>query len=252
LPDAPRGPILGLPELDEVLAPCLPAGWLGLLGGPTGAEASLLAKQFAAQASADAPAIYYTTHERTDAVRQTVLALGGVESAVRIVSLSEEYFENVLAPRLEVSRIRERGLQLADLKSAVPSGGPRAAYNLTSRILADLAGLDRPFRLVLDSLDFLLEVLDLPEVMTIARQTRHRAQSFGAPALLVLHGEVHERRASGLLEGLADVVLEVMPDPSGVGTDHSLRVRKVRNHPELKRTVALRVTPTGFELRSPK
>jgi KaiC/GvpD/RAD55 family RecA-like ATPase len=245
---APPAPILGLPELDRDLGPALPKGWLGLLNAPTDAEASLLAKQFASRASAAAPAVFYTTYERTEDVESTFRGLGWDPSPLRIVNLAEEYFVHVLSPQLEVSRIRERGLLLADLTTEAPAEEARPPYNLTSRILSDIAGLDRPFRLVLDSLDFLLEVLDLPEVLTIARQTRHRAQSLGAQALLIVHSEIHERRASGLLEEMADLVLELSAQPDGPRFEHRLAVRKVRNHPELKRTSILRVTPNGFAL----
>ncbi len=244
--DAPNGPIFGLAPLDRELAPKLPSGWLGLLGGSTDTETSLLAKQFAAHATREGPAIFYTTHEPTEEIQVAFDGLGRASDTVRIVNLSEEYFQSVLSRRLEVSRIRERGIQLADLK---PSDAPptvRLPYNLTNRFLSDLAGLDRPFRLVLDSLDFLIEVLDLPEVMTIARQVRHRAQAFASPALLVLHGETHERRVSGLLEGLADVVFELSAEPEGSDGDHRLKVRKVRNHPEVRRTTRLKVTSKGF------
>ena len=248
MPDANPGPILGLPDLDRDLAPALPKGWLGLLNAPTDAEASLLAKQFAARASTAAPAVFYTTYERTEEVESTFRGLGWDPGPMRIVNLAEEYFVNVLSPRLEVSRIRERGLVLADLSTGKPSEEARPPYNLTNRILSDIAGLDHPFRLVLDSLDFLLEVLDLPEVLTIARQTRHRAQTLGAQALLVVHSEIHERRASGLLEEMADLVLELSAQPDGTRFEHRLAVRKVRNHPELKRTSILRITPNGFAL----
>ncbi|HEV2166954.1 MAG TPA: ATPase domain-containing protein [Thermoplasmata archaeon] len=245
------GTILGLPELDRDLAPALPKGWLGLLNAPTDAEASLLAKQFAARATPAAPAVFYTTYERTEDVQSTFRGLGWDPTPLRIVNLAEEYFVHVLSPRLEVSRIRERGLVLADLASGTLPGEARAPFNLTNRILSDIAGLDRPFRLVLDSLDFLLEVLDLPEVLTIARQTRHRAQALGAQALLVVHSEIHERRASGLLEEMADLVLELDAQPDGTRYEHRLALRKVRNHPELKRTAIVRITPNGFALAGP-
>ncbi|HEV2520667.1 MAG TPA: ATPase domain-containing protein [Thermoplasmata archaeon] len=243
-----HGPILGLPELDAELAPSLPNGWLGLLNAPTDAEASLLAKQFASQAGPQAPAVFYTTYERTEEIEATFRGLGWDAEAVRIVNLAEEYFVHVLSPRLEVSRIRERGLLLSDLSSGKPAELARAPFNLTNRILSDVGGLQHPFRLVVDSLDFLLEVLDLPEVLTIARQARHRAQSLGAQVLLVLHSEIHERRASGLLEEMSDLVLELSAQPDGTRFEHRLAVRKVRNHPELKRTSILRVTPHGFAL----
>lgn len=242
------GPVLGLPELDGELAPCLPKGWLALLIGQSDTETSLFAKQFAHQASEAAPALYYTTYERSEDVAATFQGLGWEAKAVRILNLQEEYFRHVLSRRLEVSRVREKGLTLSDLSSPAEPRPPTRSYNLGNRIVSEIAQLDRPFRLVVDSLDFLLEVLDLAEVMTVARQSRHRAQRFGGQALLVVHGEIHERRVSGLLEDMADIVVELTTVPAGDRFEHRLAVRKVRNHPEQKRTAVLRIGAHGFEL----
>jgi len=240
--------VLGLPELDRELASALPNGWLALAIGHSDSDTSLFAKQFANASAGPIPSVYYTTYERTEDVRETFQALGWDPNKIRVANLSEEYYQRVLVRHLEVSRIRQKGLKLADLAEPASDAVEARPYSLQSRILSDLSGLDRPFRLVLDSLDFLLEVLDLSEALSVARQIRHRAQQLGGQCLLVIHGEIHERRVAGLLEDMADVVVELETRPDGARFEHRLVVRKVRNHPELRRTSVLRMSEHGLKV----
>lgn len=240
--------VLGIPELDHELFPSLPPGWLGLLIGHSGAGTPMFAKQFAQAMVGSSPVHYYTTYERTEDVHRAFQDFGWDAGGVKIVNLAEEYFENVLVRSLEVSRSRERGLKLADVRRADDAAVRPPTYNLTNRLLADLAALDSPFRLVLDSLDFFLEVLDVSGVMTVARQIRHRAQTLGGQALLVLHGEIHERRVSGLLEDMADLVVELNARARGEAYEHLFAIRKLRNHPERTRVLRVRMTEHGLEL----
>lgn len=238
--------VLGIPELDGELYAYMPPGWLGLLVGHSGAGTPMFAKQFAQAMVGTSPVLYYTTYERTEDVHRAFRDFGWDPDGVQIVNLSEEYFRNVLVHSLEISQLRERGLKLADLdgsraKSPVPS-----TYNITSRLLADLAALDGRFRLVLDSLDFFFEVLDQNEVMTVVRQVRHRAQELGGQALLVVQGEFHERRVSGMLEDMADLVVELNARPRGESYEHTIAVRKIRNHPERTRILPVRMTESGL------
>jgi KaiC/GvpD/RAD55 family RecA-like ATPase len=239
---------LGFPTLDAAAAEALPTGWLGLLIGHGDAETSLFAKQFTQSVPDGATCVYYTTYEPTEEVRAMLAQKGWAPDRLRIVNLSEEYFQQVLVRRLEVSQARERGVKLAQVTEGSEGRPARRRYDLSNRLLSDIAQIHGPVRLVVDSLDFLIEVLDLPEVMTVSRQVRHRVQQLGGQALLVLHDEIHERRVTGLLEDLADVVIELATLPSQGSFEHRLTVRKVRNHPELKRTAVLRVTPSGFVL----
>ncbi|MCI4349593.1 MAG: hypothetical protein L3J93_05195 [Thermoplasmata archaeon] len=241
--------VLGLPELDRDLAGCLPKSWLALLLGHTDAETSLLAKQFARTGTKEEPVIYYTTHERTEEIHTTIERIGGDPDRVRIVNLFEEYSTTVLARRLEISKFRERGLTLEDLKADTGNRRERRSYDLANRVLSDFAQIEGPFRVVFDSLDFLLEVLELPEVMTVCREARHQAQRHGGQVLVVLHSEIHERRVSGLLEEMADIVTELTTIPMGTRFEHQLSIRKVRNHPEQRRVRLLTIEKNGFALQ---
>ncbi|MCI4329863.1 MAG: hypothetical protein L3K01_03120 [Thermoplasmata archaeon] len=238
--------ILGIRELDTELFPYMPPGWLGLLVGHSGSGTPLFAKQFAQAMVGASPVLYYTTYERTEDVHRAFRDFGWDPDGVQIVNLSEEYFRNVLVHSLEVSQLRERGLKLADLDGSKAKPPTPTTYNMISRLLADLAALDGRFRLVLDSLDFFFEVLEPTEVMTVVRQIRHRAQELGGQALLVVQGEFHERRISGPLEDMADLVIELSARPRGESYEHTLAIRKIRNHPERTRILPAKMTGTGL------
>lgn len=243
--------VFGLPEVDPSLGTVLPAGWLGLLRGTAGSGASLLAKQFAHAGAGQTPVSYYSTYERTEDVHRTFQEFGWSAEEVRVVNLSDEYYERVLRRDFEVSRARETGLSYHDLAGDPTVPLKRRTFNLQNRILSDLAAMEGPFRLVLDSLDFFLEVLDPAEVMIVARQTRHHAQKLGGQALLVLQPDIHERRTTGLLEDMADLVVELAGDDGQDPTGRLLTIRKVRNHPERTRHLGLRVTDQGLVAAEP-
>jgi KaiC/GvpD/RAD55 family RecA-like ATPase len=238
--------VLGLPEVDRELASALPKGWLCLLEGRAGSGAALFAKQFAAAAIGRGPVLYYTTYEPSDDIARAYADHGWSTDGLTVINLAEEYYERVLRHDLEVSRMRERGLTFADLSGAPSTPARRRAFNLPNRVLSDLSAVDRPFRIVIDSLDFFLEVLDVAEVMTVARQVRHRVQQFGGQALLVLQTDIHERRVQGLLEDLADLVIELHAIPGPEEVAHGLAIRKVRNHPDKNQMTALRATDKGL------
>lgn len=242
--------IFGIPELDRVLAPALPAGWLGILEGPAGSGSPLLAKQFAHSALPEVPVYYYTTYERTPDVLRTFGEHGWGTDGLSVVNLADEYFDRVLRRDLEVSKTRERGLTVSDLLGPQPPPVRRRVYNVESRILADLAAIDRPFRFALDSLDFLLEVLSPADVMIVARQIRHLCQVVGGQALLVVQTDVHERRIQGFLEDMADLILVLRSELGARGPEHELAIRKVRNHPDLTQVRRARATASGLDIEA--
>lgn len=241
-----NGAVIGVPEIDRDLAPALPPGWLGLLLGQSGSGMTLFAKQFAQAGGSQSPVLFYTTYERTEDIQRAFTDFGWKFKGIQIVNLSEEYYETVLRRDLEVSRLRERGVSYKELIDTSTSPVRRRSYNLTNRLLSDLAALEHPFRLVVDSLDFFLEVLDPGDVMMMVRQVRHRVQALGGQALLAVQSEVHDLRTTGLLEDLADLVIEVRADQRGDSVEHLFAVRKVRNHPEKTSVGVAKMTAHGL------
>lgn len=246
-------PVLGIGEVDRDLAPYMPPGWVGILRGGSGSGMSLFAKQFAQAGGGRLPVFYYTTYERTEDILKAFHDFGWSTDGIQVVNISEEYYERVLRRDLEVSRLREKGLTYRDLIDTANVPARRRSYNLSNRLLSDLAALDHPFRLVLDSIDFFLEVLDPGDVMMMVRQIRHRVQTLGGQALLSMATEVHDRRTTGLLEDLSDLVVELGAGPTMDSFEHLFAIRKVRNHPEKTSVGLARMTAHGLVVppRSP-
>jgi KaiC/GvpD/RAD55 family RecA-like ATPase len=246
----PTDPIFNIPEIDEPLSVYLPDGWVALVTG--GAGTHLLAKQFARHGIGRVPVLYYTTHERVADVERAFGDFGWDASGIQVRNLAGEYFDQVLSRELAIARVRERGLTLAELTVPVTTSPVAAqSFDLTHRIIGDLAALDGRFRLVVDSVDFLLDVLPAAEVVNLARQIRYRAQTLGGTACLVLRPEVHDPGTGGALEDLADLVLRMTAEPKPDGVDLALIIEKVRNHPERSRLCKLTVGRDGFAARSP-
>jgi KaiC/GvpD/RAD55 family RecA-like ATPase len=225
--------IFDIPEVDTPLWTALPPGWLALLSGHSGSGAPVLAKQFAHAGVGQVPVLFYTTYERTADVTKAFSDFGWDPAAITVVNLADEYYERVLVRGLDIARAREVGLTLDEIVDARPSDRPLGSFSLTNRMLSDLAGIDSPFRLVVDSVDFFFEVLEPHDVTTVARQIRHRCQTIGGQALLTAHSISHDRSVFGLLQDLADVVFELRAEPNVDHYEHTLYLNKVANRPGL-------------------
>jgi KaiC/GvpD/RAD55 family RecA-like ATPase len=240
--------IFGIPDLDDPLSTALPPGWLAVLTGSSSSGAPLLAKQFAHAGVGSLPVLFYTTYERTIDVRKAFEDFGWDPSSITIVNLADEYYERVLVRGLEVATAREKGLSLEQLTRESPAGPVGSSFSLTSRMLSDLASIDTPFRLVLDSVDFFFEVLGPQDVTTVARQIRYRCQTIGGHAMLAVHSRAHDGRIVGALEDLADVVVDLKAVPRGRRYDYTLAVEKVRNRPDLQRISHAVVSEQGWQV----
>jgi len=241
-------PLLGIPDIDAGLSPYLPPGCLIVVIGTPGSGSHLLAKQFAQAGIGSTPVLYYTTSERTIDSQDAFRSFHWDPDPIRFGNLSEDYYKRVLETQLEVSQVRERGLRLEDIRHARRSDVPLAPYSLVGRFLNDLAGLDSPFRLVLDSLDFLLETLEVSEVVNLVRQIRFRTQLLGGKAMVTVQMASLDNRSSEMLEDVADLGITLRSEPNGTSFDHTLEVRKLRNHPEHTQIRKLQINDSGFHV----
>jgi len=225
--------VFGIPEIDTPIWTALPPGWLSVLSGTSGSGAPLLAKQFAHAGAGSVPVLFYTTYERTEDVKTAFEDFGWDPAEIKIVNLADEYFERVLVRGLEVATAREGGISLDDLVDSGPQDRSLTPFSLSNRMLADLAKIDSPFRMVVDSVDFFLEVMEPNELTTVARQIRHRCQTIGGHALLTAHSVAHDRAIYGLLQDLADLVVDLKAEPRLDHYEHTLSLEKVANRPDL-------------------
>ena len=240
--------IFAIPEIDQPIWTALPPGWLSVLSGTSGSGAPLLAKQFAHAGVGEVPVLFYTTYERTEDVRKAFDDFGWDPAEIQIVNLADEYFERVLVRGLEIAKAREGGISLDDLTESRTQDRVLNPFSLTSRMLSDLAKIDTPFRMVVDSVDFFLEVMEPHDLTTVARQIRHRCQTIGGHALITAHSIAHDRSVYGLLQDLADLVFELKAEPRVDHYDHTLSVEKVANRPDLTRIWAAQLGESGWQV----
>jgi len=240
--------IFGIPEIDQPVWTALPPGWLSVLSGTSGSGAPLLAKQFAHAGAGPVPVLFYTTYERTEDVKKAFDDFGWDPDEIRIVNLADEYFERVLVRGLEIAKAREGGISLDELVDSRPHDRVLTPFSLTNRMLSDLAKIDSPFRMVVDSVDFFLEVMEPHELTTVARQIRHRCQTIGGHALIAAHSVAHDRAVFGLLQDLADIVFDLSAEPRGDHYEHTLSIQKVANRPDLTRLWKAELGETGWNV----
>ncbi len=240
----PAEPIFGIPEVDAMLAGQLPKGWLAILTGPPGSGIEILAKQFAQASGPRATVTYYTTSERTEDIRRAMRDFSWRDD-LRIVNLSDDYHDTVLSRDLEVSRFREKGISPQEIAQFRLEHLEAPPVNFVTRMLVELAALDKPFRLIIDSLDFFLEQSKPSAVISLVRQIRYRAQRAGGFALLTLHPSIHDSKTVGILDDVADLLMDVEMAKEHMQFQHHLTIRKVRNHPERTGSVRLVVGEKG-------
>jgi KaiC/GvpD/RAD55 family RecA-like ATPase len=245
-------PLFAIDALDRALRPALPPGWLALVEGDAGGANRLLAKQAAHAAAASVPVYYYTTDELAGEVARSFDEFGWESSGIQVVELGHEYYADLLQRDLAVARARARGLTLAEAQLGHGERAlPAVRTSLANRLLSEIAPLEGPFRVVLDSYDLLLEELEAAHATRLARQIRHQALTSGGSAVLALDPEATDPRTLAQLELLSDLILET--DLEEQGRDFSLRivVRKVRNHPERSQILRGSIGEKGIEALAP-
>ncbi len=184
-------------------------------------------------------------------MRRTFSDFGWDSDGIDVVNLAEEYYERVLVRGLEVARARERGLTLAEVEGGDRHAHRPTPFRLTDRMLSDLAAIEGPFRLVVDSMDFFHEVLEPHDVTTVVRQIRHRCQTLGGQALLTVHVPRREGGLAGSLADLADLTLDLRAEAKGTHYQHTLAVEKVGHRPDLARLWTAEFRDGGWGVKEP-
>lgn len=238
----------GLPALDKALMDGLPKGFTVLVTGIPGTGLELFAKQFASAATKDEGVVYFTTSERDEDIVGTMHDFGWKADAT-IVNIGNQYYETVLARRLEASRFRQEGITIKDIqKFRAPEGGLRREVNFLTSLSYEISQLKAPFRLVVDALDFFLESYDHAEVLSALRTMKAHVQHAEGLALVTMLSGVHDPRTQSGVEEIVDCVFELERVREGASFKRYLVIRKVRNHPEKTGIYPLGLTKGGLEI----
>jgi KaiC/GvpD/RAD55 family RecA-like ATPase len=229
---------IGIPALDEHLGGGVQKGSTVLVMGSPGSGTEFFAKQFASAGTETVT--YFTSTERDEDVLG-VMREYGWRTDLRIVNVGTKYYEGVLAKKLEISRFRQEGIRLGDVRRFRERDAAKEENFLTF-LAYEVSKLTPPFRVVINSLDFYLENYDSLEVLMAMRTVKAHTQHSESVTLMTMLKGVHDSRIQSSIEDLADVIIELDREKVGHEFKKFIIVQKVRNRPAM-----VGIIPTTFD-----
>jgi KaiC/GvpD/RAD55 family RecA-like ATPase len=233
---------IGIPALDEHIGGGIQKGSTVLVTGSPGSGTEFFAKQFAS--AGQEQVTYFTSTERDEDVL-SVMREYGWRTDLSIVNIGSRYYEGVLAKKLEISRYRQEGISLSDIRGFKESEA-RKEENLLTFLSYEISKLTPPFRVVINSLDFFLENYDSAEVLMSMRTIKAHTQHSESVTLMTMLKGVHESRIQSSIEDLADVILELDREKLGHEFKKFMIVQKVRNRPSMVGIIPCTFDKTGI------
>lgn len=235
---------IGIPALDEQLGGGIQKGSTVLVMGTPGSGTEFFAKQFAS--AGQETVTYFTSTERDEDVLG-VMREYGWRTDLKIVNVGTKYYESVLAKKLEVSRFRQEGITLGDIRRFRDEDSA-TEENFLTFLSYEISKLAPPFRVVINSLDFFLENYESPEVLMAMRTIKAHTQHSESVTLMTMLKGVHDSRIQSSIEDLADVILELEHDKQGSEFKKFIIVQKVRNRPVMVGIIPTTFDKTGIKL----
>jgi KaiC/GvpD/RAD55 family RecA-like ATPase len=234
---------IGIPALDEHLGGGIQKGSTVLVIGTPGSGTEFFAKQFA---SAGQEAVTYFTSTERDEDVLGVMREYGWRTDLKIVNVGTRYYEKVLAKKLDISRFRQEGVTLGDIRKFKDEDTMKEENFLTF-LAYEISKLDPPFRVVINSIDFFLENYESSEVLMAMRTIKAHTQHSESVTLMTMLKGVHESRIQSSVEDLADVILELEREKVGHEFKKFIMVDKVRNRPAMVGIIPTVYDKTGIK-----
>ncbi len=233
----------GVPELDKSLGG-IPEGFAILVYGSPGSGTELFAKQFAAAGVGKENVIYFTTSERDEDVRSTMKHFGWNPN-ITIINIGEEYYDKILAKELEISKYRQEGVSIKDIKR-LRGHEISKGINFLTKITYEISKLKPPFRVIIDSLDFFLEYYEPQQVISALRTIKAHSQYQRGIVLATMLKGVHEPKTESGVEEVVDIIIELEKLRKEKEFQRYLIIQKVRNHPEKVGIMEYTITERGI------
>ncbi len=235
----------GIPTLDSNLVGGLPKGNTVLIYGSPGSGMELFAKQFAQAGAESENVVYITTSERDDDILSTLERYKWSQD-VNILNLSTMYYEQILAKQLEISRYRQEGIQLDDIRSFTQNKDEKVNTNFLTILTYGISKLEPPFRVVIDSLDFFLEHYEHEDVIATMRTIKAHTLHTGSVALITMNKGVYSTRTHSSIEGIADCIIELGIKIEEKDLKRYMFIQKLLNYPNRVGVLNYKFTDKGF------
>ncbi len=238
----------GIAGLDKALMEGVPKGFTLLVSGGPGAGLELFAKQFASGTAKGENVTYFTTTERDEDIQATLDHFGW-KAEMNVVNIGRQYYEKVLAKELEVSKYRQEGITMKDIRKYHEDGAirhRRRAVNFLTALTYEVSKLEPPFRIIIDSLDFFLEYYDHHNVLSALRTIKAHTQHYEGIALITMLNNVYNTRTESGVREIVDCIIDLERRMEEDGFKQLLIIRKVRNRPERTGIYSYRITEAGI------
>ena len=216
-----------------------------LVEGYPGSGLELVAKQFVSSSDKDEYPVYVTTEERDEDIITTMKEFKWNFENIKIINFCKEYYNEVLAKELDVSKFRLEGVVADDVRH-ITLTQKKSTTNFLTRLMYEVGKINPPFRLVINSLDFFLELYDNKNVLQVMRLIKTHAQEVGGVVLMTMLSDVYERSTQSGIEAFVDIILELESKRINASFKRNLIIKKVRNHPERAHILSYEINSTGI------
>ncbi len=256
----------GIGPLDAFMDGGFPRGFTILLLAPTGSGAEVFSKQFAAD-HPDERVLFITTDESEKEVRRTTAEAGWDFSNVDIMDLQTDFASKMLEAQQEKQE-RDAGAVRFDPRDLVEGTdsrdlmAARRRHNIQTKrqaskrtdylakVIEPLTRYDKPQRVVVDSLDFLLNLYSVEDVTATVQAVKAANAQLEGLCLIVMSKGAHDVSTERRIELLADCVLELQVERKGTTFERFFIVKKVRNRNQCVGVSTYEITDRGFELET--
>jgi len=220
----------GVENLDSALMNGIPAGYTVLLSGTPGSGIELFAKQFVAFHLPEEDVTYITTTERTEDIINTMKEFNW-KTDIKIVNLGEEFYRRVLEKELFISKYREEGIPASEILRPHKFHIEKELDVLTL-LTYEISMLKSPFRLSIDSLDFLFSNEENSRVLSTLRTIKSHTQYRQGVALFTLVTTLYPSIVQSGVEEIVDIIFSMENIRTQTGFERVFTIKKFRNHPE--------------------
>ncbi len=226
---------LGLPELDKMLLNGVPKGSLVVLLGTPHSGMELFAKQMAHFSGGD-NVVYFATNERTEDIIDTMNSFKW-RTDIKVVNIGTQHYQRVLMRDIEASKLRHEGLSQETVEGLIGQRGGKEQFNFLTELIYEISKQKPPYRVIIESYDFFLRYQSIDSAVAAIRTIKSHTQHSGGLAVVTLIKDVHDPKVQGIIESVADCVIELEVKRGEKGFEHSLIIKKLRNYPSKSRIV---------------
>ena len=131
-----------------------------------------------------------------------------------------------------MSKYRYEGLTKTDIDALIHGAESEREENFLSSLTYEVSRLEPPFRLVINSLDFFLELHPHQDVISALRMIKAHVQHSESVAFFTLQKDVYEKRTYSGIGGVVDCIIELDTWVEEAVLERYILIKKLRNHPE--------------------